>query len=472
MYQEKIIADMDAIKLKKLGFALKVSGALLATIFSISIAASEPSRAQCAPTRGGGLPAECDQDEGDEETDSTADPDTGLQVIIRESDENWNTKPNPSVPLSKIIKLKSGFDGGKEYAVFDKNWRKSYPNEYGVVTKWTPDYVQGTTYIKTGCGLLACPFGIIVGGGDLPSPLEVKFANKTYTLYGDDGKFFLPSGLVEDLTASGQNGGLSIRIDKQVVEIGKQTTLNLASMYSKAIKAWEKPDIKILPSRIKSPITTKELAGISLPSLVKVSSGNSSGSGFFFTDLGHVLTNRHVISESPTKETSLETVTGDRIAAKVIYVSRADDFAILKVDKLGTQKALPICYASYPVTGEDVVALGSPRGLTNTVTRGIVSALRRSGEDFKSQKGLGSSLIQTDAAINPGNSGGPLLNIDGEVIGINTFKRTSSEGLNFAVSIIDILEQIGVRRPIAQGKLNQCGNIIGKLDTPNAAKKK
>lgn len=415
---------------------------------------------------------EC-QDIGERPANAQLDPDTGLLVINRESDQNWNSNPNPDIPLSQIVKLTSGFDGGKEYAVFDKNWRKAYPNEYGVVTKWTPDYIQGVSYTKTGCGLLACPFGIVVAGGDLPSPLEVKFANKTYTLYGDDGKFFLPNGLVEDLSASGSNGGLSIRIDKVVVEIGKSTSTRLAEMYSKAIKVWDKPNIKISVALIKSPITTKELAGSSLPKVVKVSSGNTQGSGFFITDNGYVLTNRHVVSESPTKETSLETFTGETIKAKVVFVSRADDFAILKAEGSNLPKSLPLCYGSYPVAGEEVVALGSPQGLTNTVTRGIVSAVRRSGDDFKSQKGLGSSLIQTDAAINPGNSGGPLLNVDGEVLGINTFKRTASEGLNFAVSIVDILQQIGVKKPQTQDTLNACGNISTKTGkAPGVAAKK
>ena len=63
------------------------------------------------------------------------DPDTGLMVIERESDQDWNSDPNPKVPFSQIVKLTSSFDGTSEYAVFDKNWRKAYPNEYGVITK-------------------------------------------------------------------------------------------------------------------------------------------------------------------------------------------------------------------------------------------------------------------------------------------------------------------------------------------------
>jgi S1-C subfamily serine protease len=120
---------------------------------------------------------------------------------------------------------------------------------------------------------------------------------------------------------------------------------------------------------------------------------------------------------------------------------------------------LPLCYASYPVAGQEVVALGSPRGLANTVTRGIISAVRRSGEDMKSDVPVNSTLIQTDASVNPGNSGGPLVNSNGEVLGIVTFKKTNAEGLNFAISIIDVLQQLGVQRPVTTAKLNECGNI-------------
>ena len=105
-------------------------------------------------------------------------------------------------------------------------------------------------------------------------------------------------------------------------------------------------------------------------------------------------------------------------------------------------------------------------GLTNTVTRGIVSAVRRSGSDFDTIASSSTALIQTDAAINPGNSGGPLLNKTGEVIGINTFKRTASEGLNFAVSIVDVFEQLNVKKPNVKSnwtrEINECGNLKSK----------
>ena len=186
------------------------------------------------------------------------------------------------------------------------------------------------------------------------------------------------------------------------------------------------------------------------------------------------MTNRHVIGSGKKVNLQIETATGAKLSGDVIYVSREDDFAIIKVNGNNYPKALPICYASYPVPGEEVIALGSPRGLSNTITRGIVSAFRRSGSFSEGFATTGASLIQTDAAINPGNSGGPLVNSNGEVIGINTFAKTSSggsQGLNFAISIIDILQQVNVSRPEINSdkgfKLNECGNIVGSIQTKN-----
>ncbi|MBM3938438.1 MAG: serine protease, partial [Sphingomonadales bacterium] len=367
------------------------------------------------------------------------------------------------VPLSKIVKLSSGFDGGSEYAVFDKNWRKAYPNEYGIVTKWTTDYVAGVSYTKTGCGLLACPFGVVVANGDLPQPLEIKYSGQTYTLYGEEGKFIMPSSLVDAIknSAESNSGDLSIRVEKVVIPIGKGTVKQLQAMYTKAIPVWQKPAVAFSARPIKTPRDTQQLAGATLPSVVKISSGGS-GTGFFFSDNGLVLTNRHVVGSNANKEAQLELADGSTIPAKIVFVSRSEDFAVLQPTRPVKTKPLPICYASYPLAGQDVVALGSPMGLVNTVTRGIVSAVRKSGSEFKGSTPVGTTLIQTDAAINPGNSGGPLVNKNGEVVGIVTFGRTAAEGLNFAISIVDVLEELGVSRPQAVGRLNQCGNIDAK----------
>lgn len=461
---------MEVIALKKCMLSLRSRIAataflgLQAALLAPVALADEPPLYCKYPPKNGLTPdqtQECNLSNKDSDTKTgSLDPETGLDLVNANSDQNWNSNPNPPVPLSVIVKLSSGFDGGKEYAVFDKNWRKSYPNEYGVVTKWTPDYVAGVSYTKTGCGLLACPFGIVVSNGDIPSPLEIKYNNKNYTLYGEDGRFVLPSSLVEDITQLGSKGGLALRVQKLVIEIGKNTQDQLQKMYSKAIKAWDLPKVQIAAESLKPIGNTQQLAGASLPKVVMIKSGDRQGTGFFFTPTGLVLTNRHVVGSSPEKEVSLELADGSSVQAKTIYISRKDDFAVLQPIIAKNYSPLPLCYANYPVAGQEVVALGSPRGLANTVTRGIVSAVRRSGEDMKSDVPVNSTLIQTDASVNPGNSGGPLVNANGEVLGIITFKKTNAEGLNFAISIIDVLQQLGVQRPVAKVKLNDCGNIV------------
>ena len=406
---------------------------------------------------------DCVDKDGNPRRKELIDPDTGLSVVELESDILWNRVPKRrKVPYGQIVKLVSGFDKSIEYVVYDRNYKFSYPYESTVFTKWSTDYVRGLWSLKAGCGLLACSYGYETAGGEIPSPLEIKFAGKTYSLYGDDGIFMLPNAFVNDVKNAKSFDGLSIRVDKTVVPIGEETVEKMSALYKKSIKQWELPKINIAIKSIKEKPSIREIAGGSLPSVVTVKAGSSQGTGFFVTDDGKLITNRHVVSGSYNKEILIETVSGRSYKGKVIFVSRDDDFAIISVSGTDLPKALPICYSNYPMAGEDVIALGSPLGLSNTVTRGIVSAVRRSGNDFDSIVMAGSSLIQTDAAINPGNSGGPLLNENGEVIGVNTFGRTSSEGLNFAVSIVDLLQRIKVKRPGGLDsfdmKLNSCGN--------------
>ena len=406
---------------------------------------------------------DCVDKDGKPKRKEIIDPETGLSIVEMESDILWNRIPRRNkVPYGQIVKATSGFDGTTEYVVYDRNYKFRYPYESTVFTKCSSDYIRGIWLLKDGCGLIACSSGYEADGGDLPSPLEVKFADKTYSLYGNDGKFMLPNKLVNDIKNTKTFDGLSIRVNRTVVPIGEKTVEMLSLLYQKSIKKWDLPKISLKIKNVKNKPSIKEIAGNSLPSVVTIRAANSQGTGFFITDEGTLLTNRHVVSGSYNKEIRIETVSGRSYMGKVSYVSREDDFAIIDVNGVDLPKALPICYSNYPTAGEDVIALGSPRGLTNTVTRGIVSALRRSNSDFDSFAMTGSALIQTDAAINPGNSGGPLLNENGEVIGVNTFGQTSSQGLNFAVSIVDIMQQLKVQRPggldALDMKLNQCGN--------------
>jgi serine protease Do len=160
------------------------------------------------------------------------------------------------------------------------------------------------------------------------------------------------------------------------------------------------------------------------------------GSGIILTADGYVLTNRHVIEGSQSLTATLGD--GSRHDAKVVTISDTQDLALVKVDATNLRAATIGDSGSVQV-GQTAIAIGSPLGtFTETVTRGIVSALNRSitvRDDQTGQPTTLNGLIQTDAAINPGNSGGPLLDIAGDVVGVNTATAGSAEGIGFAIPI-------------------------------------
>ena len=164
------------------------------------------------------------------------------------------------------------------------------------------------------------------------------------------------------------------------------------------------------------------------------------GSGVIVDASGTVLTNEHVVRNA--QEIKVTLGDGRQLAARVIGESDLYDLAVLKVEGKGLPVA-PLGDSDRLVVGEWAIAIGSPFGyLLNdtqpTVTAGVVSATRRDIKSEVSQQGMYKNMIQTDASINPGNSGGPLVNADGEVIGINTFIFTQgggSIGLGFAIPI-------------------------------------
>jgi S1-C subfamily serine protease len=114
----------------------------------------------------------------------------------------------------------------------------------------------------------------------------------------------------------GEKGGLSLRVQNVVFEIGKGTQAQLQKMYAKAIKVWEKPKVQISAMPVSSGLTTQQLAGKSLPKVVMVKSGERQGTGFVFSSNGLVITNRHVVGSNADKEASLEFADGSSAQAK------------------------------------------------------------------------------------------------------------------------------------------------------------
>ncbi|HEX4846047.1 MAG TPA: trypsin-like peptidase domain-containing protein [Geothrix sp.] len=187
----------------------------------------------------------------------------------------------------------------------------------------------------------------------------------------------------------------------------------------------------------------------------------SGGSGVIISPQGEILTNYHVIASMGGGDNALEVKTSDdrTFKATVLGKDKELDIALIKIDaahlpfaKLGDSDGLKI--------GEWVVAIGNPFGLEHTVTQGIISAKGR-----KLDPGVG-SFLQTDAAINRGNSGGPLLNLRGEVVGINTAINPAGQNIGFAVPISmvnRILKDLRSGKPVSRGYLG-----IGPLELDQA----
>ncbi|GAA1446297.1 trypsin-like peptidase domain-containing protein [Mycobacterium cookii] len=193
-----------------------------------------------------------------------------------------------------------------------------------------------------------------------------------------------------------------------------------------------------------------------LPSTVQIlaeldgRAAGATGSGFVLDRDGHVVTNNHVVASAAADDGSIVVIdqAGERREATVLGRSAVYDLAVLTVEDAGSLEPAALGASQALRVGESVVAFGAPLGLSQTVTSGIVSALNRpvttSGESDDESSYI--NAVQTDAAINPGNSGGPLVNLAGEVVGVNSAIATtggaSGESGNIGVGFAIPIEQV------------------------------
>lgn len=175
--------------------------------------------------------------------------------------------------------------------------------------------------------------------------------------------------------------------------------------------------------------------------LVETGAGGAQGSGFVYDTAGHVVTNNHVVQDAINIE--VDFASGFKTRGQVVGTDPDSDLAVVKLDELpeGGVTPLPLGDSDQLQVGQRVLAIGNPFGLEGTMTMGIISALGRTvtgtrdpsdGPAFSTP-----DVVQTDAAINPGNSGGPLLNLNGEVVGINAQIDTetgTNSGVGFAIA--------------------------------------
>jgi putative serine protease PepD len=264
---------------------------------------------------------------------------------------------------------------------------------------------------------------------------------------------------------NGRSTGLaSRRSRRRRLLIGVVTLVLAAGFLGGAIGAWvmdsrasaPTPTLAPAPAAVQTERPPASIAGIAarvLPAVVSITvrtrDGGGTGSGFVIAPDGHVLTNNHVVEGAAggAGTITVELADGRSERARIVGRSQDYDLAVLKVDLAGLP-AVSLGNSDSVVVGDAVIAIGSPLGLSGTVTTGIISAEDRpviAGEEQDSQSYI--NALQTDAAINPGNSGGPLVDGSGRVVGVNSaiaslgqqngFGQvpTGSIGLGFAIPI-------------------------------------
>lgn len=230
------------------------------------------------------------------------------------------------------------------------------------------------------------------------------------------------------------------------IELDNQNEDILFDAYSNAvISASEKVSPSVVKIDVKHKSKNRNL-------------NSGSGSGFIFTPDGFILTNSHVVNKSIEINVTLSD--GRRFSASKIGDDPSTDLAVIRIDAPGL---IPVSLgdSKFLKVGQLAIAIGNPYGFQHTVTSGVVSAL---GRTLQAQNGRTiDNVIQTDAALNPGNSGGPLINSNGEVIGVNSAAILPAQGICFAIAIntaIFIAQQLIQHGKIKRSFIGVAGHTV------------
>ena len=258
--------------------------------------------------------------------------------------------------------------------------------------------------------------------------------------------------------------------DKQAAALPPPSSATVDAAPAAAGEASAPTDVSDIYARVAPGVAFISAAGSQGSSQFGSQGGSSaSGSGFLIDGNGHVVTNDHVV-EGANRFTVRFGEGGRALDAKLIGDDPSTDLAVLEVDasKISAEtRPLRLASSSTLRPGDAAIAIGSPFGLSGTVTTGIISALDR---EIESPNGFPiSGVLQTDAAINPGNSGGPLLDARGRVIGVNSQIASSSQqssGVGFAVPV-DIVKQV-IPQLLAHGRIDRA--YLGVSTTEVAGK--
>ncbi|MGW2724974.1 S1C family serine protease [Streptomyces sp. NPDC001492] len=215
---------------------------------------------------------------------------------------------------------------------------------------------------------------------------------------------------------------------------GQEKTTTQAAQPAQAVAPMAGSDLQSAYQRVIKDV---------LPSVVQIQAEGDLGSGIVYDDKGRIVTNAHVVGNSKTFKVTTAN-SEDALTARLVSSYPDQDLAVIKLDKVPSGlKAAAFADSSKVAVGQIVLAMGSPLGLSSSVTQGIVSATGRTVSEGRTDGGTGATIanmVQTSAAINPGNSGGALVNLDGQVIGIPTLAATdpglgngAAPGIGFAI---------------------------------------
>mmetsp|Transcript_8400 Transcript_8400/g.9587 ORF Transcript_8400/g.9587 Transcript_8400/m.9587 type:complete len:432 (-) Transcript_8400:403-1698(-) len=267
-----------------------------------------------------------------------------------------------------------------------------------------------------------------------------SFSSNSRQSFIKSSEYFKNRGLLVGVSLSGV-AALSLSLIKQ-------PSLNENELFTASVASCDKYEFSDARSRAQlayekpfGPNTIADAVEVASPSLVHIKiriagpwgqEGHASGSGFVIDSSGLIATNAHVVQRSENVIISLSD--GREFNAKVHSMDKHTDIALVKITDILSAPLVPIEFgdSSELRAGEWVVALGSPLNMANSVTAGIVSSTIRQASELGIPQRR-TDYIQTDAAINQGNSGGPLINLKGEVVGINTMKIAGTGGIGFAI---------------------------------------
>ena len=356
---------------------------------------------------------------------------------------DWKEPPK-NIPWSKIVTIKSPFETYR--AVWDQDYRGrscfiSCDYYDGLISRWTGDQVAVAQF-SSHCLLGGCrkTFQNISYGIDL------SIEGEQFSLSGSDGLFVLSAKVRKALEASAENPKIAIRIggnNSVIYNIGSDSARSIRRLVIDEAKEdlSSKPDgvtIQLTPA-IKRTELVQPVIKRTLPGVAEIVTPRGKGTGFVIDSRGLLLTNRHVVGRFP--EVDVKFNDGRTLRAKVVGKTADLDIALLEIQNNQSKtkySALPLCIKKTATVGEDIIVIGNPLGLQSTTTRGIISGVRN--ED-------GSTMLQIDAPVNPGNSGGPIVNYNGEVLGIVTAKMVALgvEGIGFGISLPSALESLGIK---------------------------